>query len=146
MCIRSDPINSPPIFNFEYHNFVYAVSSFRLQNICSEAISISRPDFKLLLRPSYRSSLGDPRYRILSNFDHAFESYAYLEDPPQKHAEFKSMVDGLILSPVNYAIMEHPTIFSDYIESFWSTITEHTNSNGDISIVGKIQGKSITIT
>ncbi|KAD6796339.1 hypothetical protein E3N88_07235 [Mikania micrantha] len=71
---------------------------------------------------------------------------AYLGDPPQKHSEFKSLIDGLILSPVNYAIMEHPTIFSDYIKSFWSTVTEHTDSNGNISIIGKIQGKSITIT
>ncbi|KAD3337421.1 hypothetical protein E3N88_32941 [Mikania micrantha] len=123
--------------------------AFYVLHYCSEAISISRPDLKLLLRPSYRSSLGDPSF-LFQMADLRFvpdhNMSAYLGDPPQKHSEFKSMIDGLILSPVNYAIMEHPTIFSDYIESFWSTITEHTNSNGDISIVGNIQGKSITIT
>ncbi|KAD3336891.1 hypothetical protein E3N88_32410 [Mikania micrantha] len=71
---------------------------------------------------------------------------AYLGDPPEKHSEFKSLVDGLIISPVNYAIMEHPTIVSDYIEGFWSTVTDHTDSSGNVSIIGKIQGKPITIT
>ncbi|KAD4385806.1 hypothetical protein E3N88_25975 [Mikania micrantha] len=71
---------------------------------------------------------------------------AYLGDPPEKHSEFKSLVDGLIISPVNYAIMEHPTIVSDYIEGFWSTVTDHTDISGNVSIIGKIQGKPITIT
>ncbi|KAD4586040.1 hypothetical protein E3N88_23641 [Mikania micrantha] len=70
---------------------------------------------------------------------------AYLGDPPEKHSKFKSMVDGPILSPVNYAIMEHPIVVSDFIEGFWSTVTEHTDANGTVSIIGKIQGQFIII-
>ncbi|KAL8199677.1 hypothetical protein R6Q57_013245 [Mikania cordata] len=71
---------------------------------------------------------------------------AFLGDPPEKHSEFRSMVDGLILSPVNYAIMEHPSIVTDFIRGFWSTIEEHTDSLGTLSIVGKVQGQPIVIT
>ncbi|KAL8223139.1 hypothetical protein R6Q57_020538 [Mikania cordata] len=70
----------------------------------------------------------------------------YLGAPPEKHSEFKTLVDGLILSPVNYAIMEHPTVVADFIQSFWSSVTEHTNANGTLSIVGIVQGQPITIT
>ncbi|KAL8237658.1 hypothetical protein R6Q59_018739 [Mikania micrantha] len=70
---------------------------------------------------------------------------AYLGDPPEKHSEFKSMVDGLILSLVNYAIMEHPTIVSDFIEGFWSIVAKHTDANGTVSIIGKVQGQPIII-
>ena len=71
---------------------------------------------------------------------------AFLGDPPEKHSEFRSMVAGLILSPVNYAIMEHPSIVTDFIRGFWSTVEEHTDSLGTLSIVGKVQGQSIVIT
>ncbi|KAD7116835.1 hypothetical protein E3N88_04103 [Mikania micrantha] len=71
---------------------------------------------------------------------------AFLGDPPEKHSEFKSMVAGLILSPVNYAIMEHPSIVTDFIRGFWSTVEERTDANGTISIVGKVQGQPIVIT
>ncbi|KAL8197803.1 hypothetical protein R6Q57_024177 [Mikania cordata] len=71
---------------------------------------------------------------------------AYLGDPPEKHSEFKSLIEGLILSPVNYAIMENPSIVADFIRGFWSTVEEHTDAHKAISIVGKVQGKPITIT
>ncbi|KAL8244166.1 hypothetical protein R6Q59_010424 [Mikania micrantha] len=71
---------------------------------------------------------------------------AYLRDPPAKHSMFKSLVDGLILSLVNYAIMEHPDIIADYIQSFWSSISEHTDANGTISLIRNIQGQPIVIT
>ncbi|KAL8211288.1 hypothetical protein R6Q57_005725, partial [Mikania cordata] len=54
---------------------------------------------------------------------------AFLGNPPERHSEFKTLVDGLILSP-----------------SFWSTVTEHTDADGTPSIVGNIQGQPITIT
>ncbi|KAD5802632.1 hypothetical protein E3N88_13992 [Mikania micrantha] len=71
---------------------------------------------------------------------------AYLGDPPEKHSEFKSLVEGLILSPVNYAIMEHPLIVNEFIRDFWSTVEEHTDAHGVIIIVGKVHGQPITIS
>ncbi|KAL8233857.1 hypothetical protein R6Q59_019957 [Mikania micrantha] len=71
---------------------------------------------------------------------------AFLGDPAEKHSEFRSMVAGLILSPVNYAIMEHPSIVKDFIRGFWSTVEERTDANGTISIIGKVQGQPIVIT
>ena len=56
------------------------------------------------------------------------------------------MVAGVILSLVNYAIMEHPSIMTDFIRGFWSTVEEHTDAHGTISIVGKVQGQPIVIT
>ncbi|KAD2393186.1 hypothetical protein E3N88_40163 [Mikania micrantha] len=64
---------------------------------------------------------------------------AYLGDPPEKHAMFKSIVDGLILSPVNYATMDHPLIISSFIYDFWNSITERTDANGNVSLIGKVQ-------
>ncbi|KAL8214088.1 hypothetical protein R6Q57_003537 [Mikania cordata] len=57
----------------------------------------------------------------------------YLGDPPEKHSEFKSLIEGLILSPVHYAIMENPSIVADFIRGFWSTDEEHTDAHGAIS-------------
>ncbi|KAL8218003.1 hypothetical protein R6Q57_021376 [Mikania cordata] len=71
---------------------------------------------------------------------------AFLGNPPERHSEFKTLVDVSILSPVNYAIMEHPTVVSDIIQSFWSTVTKHIDADGTISIVGNIKGQPITIT
>ncbi|KAL8215908.1 hypothetical protein R6Q57_022745 [Mikania cordata] len=70
----------------------------------------------------------------------------YLGDPPEKHSEFKSLIEGLILSPVNYAIMENPSIVADFIRGFWSKVEEHTDAHGAISIVEKIHGQPIIIT
>ncbi|KAL8265785.1 hypothetical protein R6Q59_003129 [Mikania micrantha] len=42
----------------------------------------------------------------------------------------RSLVEGLILSPVYYAIMEHPDIISEFIQDFWNSITKHTDANG----------------
>ncbi|KAD4981920.1 hypothetical protein E3N88_18591 [Mikania micrantha] len=70
----------------------------------------------------------------------------YLGDPPEKHSEFKSLVEGLILSPVNSTIMEHPSIVADFIRGFLSTVEERIDDKGTVSIVGKIQGQPITIT
>ncbi|KAL8252199.1 hypothetical protein R6Q59_035892 [Mikania micrantha] len=72
--------------------------------------------------------------------------FAYVGDPLEKHFMFKSMVEGLILSPLNYAIMEHPEIISKYIHSFWNLITECTDANGTVSLIGKVQGQPIIIT
>ncbi|KAD4887972.1 hypothetical protein E3N88_20045 [Mikania micrantha] len=71
---------------------------------------------------------------------------AYLGDPPEKHYEFKSLIEGLILSPVNYAIMKDPTIVADFIRGFWSSVEESIDDKGIVIIVGKIQGQPITIT
>ncbi|KAL8228472.1 hypothetical protein R6Q57_016056 [Mikania cordata] len=71
---------------------------------------------------------------------------AYLGYPPKRHSEFKSLVDGLILSPINYAIMEHPVIVEEFIQSFWSSVTERIDTDGTINIVGIVQGQPITIT
>ncbi|KAL8209228.1 hypothetical protein R6Q57_008640 [Mikania cordata] len=57
---------------------------------------------------------------------------AFLGDTPEKHSEFKNIVAGLILSPVNYAIMEHPSIVTDFIRGFWSTGEERTDASGTI--------------
>ncbi|KAD1105208.1 hypothetical protein E3N88_43299 [Mikania micrantha] len=67
-------------------------------------------------------------------------------DPPAKHSEFKSMVDGLILSPIKYAIMEYPPIVTAFVRSFWSTVEESTDVDGNVSIIGRIQDQPITIT
>ncbi|KAL8216035.1 hypothetical protein R6Q57_022872 [Mikania cordata] len=64
---------------------------------------------------------------------------AFDGNPPERHSEFKTLVDGLILSPVNYAIMEHPTIVADFIRDFWNTVEERIDDEGTISIVGKVQ-------
>ena len=79
-------------------------------------------------------------------FVHDHNMSAYLGDPPEKHSEFRSMVEGLILSPVNYAIMEHPLIVTSFIRDFWSTVEEHTDAHRVTSIVGKVQGQPITIS
>ncbi|KAD5960589.1 hypothetical protein E3N88_12061 [Mikania micrantha] len=71
---------------------------------------------------------------------------AYLGDPPERHSEFKTLVEGLIMSPVNYAIMEHPTIVTDFVRSFWNTVEESTYADGNVSIIGRIQGQPITVT
>ncbi|KAL8232360.1 hypothetical protein R6Q57_002138 [Mikania cordata] len=68
---------------------------------------------------------------------------AYVRDPPEKHSMFKSLVDGLILSPMNYAIMEHPEIIAEYIQSFWNTISEHTDANGTVSLIGKMGDEGV---
>ncbi|KAD7477708.1 hypothetical protein E3N88_00844 [Mikania micrantha] len=79
-------------------------------------------------------------------FVHGHNMTAFVGEPPTKHSEFKSIVEGLILSPVNYAIMEHPLIVTSFIRDFWSTVEESTDAEGNVSIVGSIQGQSITIT
>ncbi|KAL8199675.1 hypothetical protein R6Q57_013243 [Mikania cordata] len=70
----------------------------------------------------------------------------YVEDPLEKHSMFRSLVEGMILSPVNYAIMEHPKIKSEFIQDFWNSITERTDTNRMISLIGKVQGQPIIIT
>ncbi|KAD4180306.1 hypothetical protein E3N88_28897 [Mikania micrantha] len=79
-------------------------------------------------------------------FVHDHNMTAFLGEPPAKHSEFQSMIEGLILSPVNYAIMEYPQIVTSFIRDFWSTVEEGIDADGNISIVGKIQGHSIIIT
>ncbi|KAD4585985.1 hypothetical protein E3N88_23586 [Mikania micrantha] len=79
-------------------------------------------------------------------FVHDHNMTAFLGEPPAKHSEFKSMVDGLILSPINYAIMEYPPIMTDFVRSFWSTVEESVDADGNITIVGKIQGHPIIIS
>ncbi|KAL8265312.1 hypothetical protein R6Q59_023442 [Mikania micrantha] len=79
-------------------------------------------------------------------FVHDHNMTAFLGEPPAKHSEFKSMIEGLILSPVNYATMEYPLIITSFIRDFWSTVEESTDADGNISIVGKIQGHSIIIS
>ena len=71
---------------------------------------------------------------------------AYVGDSPEKHSMFKSLGQGLILSPVNYAIMEHPEIISEFIQSFWNSIVECTDANGTVCLIGKVQGQPIIIT
>ncbi|KAD5960631.1 hypothetical protein E3N88_12103 [Mikania micrantha] len=79
-------------------------------------------------------------------FVHDHNMTAFLGEPPAKHSEFKSMVDGLILSPINYAIMEYPPIMTDFVRSFWSTVEESVDADGNITMVGKIQGHPIIIS
>ncbi|KAD6795596.1 hypothetical protein E3N88_06492 [Mikania micrantha] len=79
-------------------------------------------------------------------FVHDHNMTAFLGEPPAKHSEFKSMIEGLILSPVNYAIMEYPQIVTSFIRDFWSSVEESIDADGNISIVGKIQGHPITIS
>ncbi|KAD3337638.1 hypothetical protein E3N88_33158 [Mikania micrantha] len=79
-------------------------------------------------------------------FVHDHNMTAFLGEPSAKHSEFKSMIEGLILSPVNYAIMEYPLIVTSFIQDFWSTVEESTDADGNVNIVGRIQGQSITIT
>ncbi|KAL8260995.1 hypothetical protein R6Q59_025044 [Mikania micrantha] len=57
-----------------------------------------------------RSKIGELMKMDDLHFVPDHKMSAFLRDPPDKHSEFKSMVDGLILSPVNYAIMEHPSM------------------------------------
>ncbi|KAL8257479.1 hypothetical protein R6Q59_029520 [Mikania micrantha] len=68
-----------------------------------------------------------------------------LGDPPEKHLMYKSMVDGLILSSVNYVIMEHPLIISSFINDFLNSSSERTDSNGNVSLIGKVQGQLVII-
>ncbi|KAD3640209.1 hypothetical protein E3N88_29432 [Mikania micrantha] len=79
-------------------------------------------------------------------FVHDHNMTAFLGKPPAKHSEFQSMIEGLILSPVNYAIMEYPQIVTSFIRDFWSSVEESIDADGNISIVGKIQGHPITIS
>ncbi|KAD6796235.1 hypothetical protein E3N88_07131 [Mikania micrantha] len=93
-----------------------------------------------LIRPNQLFKMDDLRFVLDHNMS------VYVGDPPKKHSMFKSLVEGLILSPVNYAIMEHPEIISEYIQSFWNSITERTDANGTVSLIGKVQGQPIIIT
>ncbi|KAL8255020.1 hypothetical protein R6Q59_033241 [Mikania micrantha] len=61
---------------------------------------------------------------------------AYLGDPPEKHWMFKSMVDGLILSPIIYT----------FIYDFWNSISERTNANGYVILIGRVHGHPMIIT
>ncbi|KAL8265745.1 hypothetical protein R6Q59_003089 [Mikania micrantha] len=56
---------------------------------------------------------------------------AFLRDLAERHEMFKSIVHGLILSPVNFAIMECPTIISSFIKDFWNTVKEEKDANGN---------------
>ncbi|KAL8211093.1 hypothetical protein R6Q57_005530 [Mikania cordata] len=120
-------------------NRVSKLTSSHLTKQAAPAYSTVTKEAGSQLNPNYEPYMADLRFVSDHNLS------AYLGDPPEKHSEFKSMVDGLILSPVNYAIMEHPTIVSDFIEGFWITVTEHTDANGTVSIIGKIQGQPIII-
>ncbi|KAL8242094.1 hypothetical protein R6Q59_012396 [Mikania micrantha] len=83
-----------------------------------------------------RQSMADLR------FMHDHNMTAFLGEPPAKHSEFQSMIEGLILSPVNYAIM----VVTSFIRDIWSSVEESIDADGNISTVGKIQGHSIIIS
>ncbi|KAL8205540.1 hypothetical protein R6Q57_009091 [Mikania cordata] len=71
---------------------------------------------------------------------------AFIGDPPAKHAMFQTMVHGLNLSPINYAIREDPRICSSFINDFWNSVKEEKDLKGNKCLIGKVQDESIIIS
>ncbi|KAI3754595.1 hypothetical protein L1987_54382 [Smallanthus sonchifolius] len=71
---------------------------------------------------------------------------AFTLDPPEEFEYFRSMVVGLTLSPINFAVMENPIIYRTHIQEFWSTATIHPNDHGEECIIGTVQAKRVRIS
>ncbi|GJY06656.1 hypothetical protein Tco_0373710 [Tanacetum coccineum] len=70
---------------------------------------------------------------------------AYLEKP-EGSVEFHQIIDFLTASHIHYALTENPTIYTSFIEQFWTTTIASTTVNGEVELTASIDGQAKTIT
>ncbi|GKD93223.1 hypothetical protein Tco_1373060 [Tanacetum coccineum] len=64
---------------------------------------------------------------------------------PEESDRFEQIVDFLNAHPIKYALTINPTIYTLFIEQFWSTVKAKT-INGEVQLHDLVDGKKIIIT
>ncbi|KAI3754620.1 hypothetical protein L1987_54407 [Smallanthus sonchifolius] len=104
-------------------------------------------DSMLLKRSRGREGLPDKLWDMAEmKFVADQNACAFTLDPQEEFEYFRSMVVGLTLFPINFAILENPIIYRTHIQDFWSTATIHPNDNEEECIIGTVQAKRVRIS